>query len=116
MGHQAPYCGILYELGIGVWPSMVGRYVRDVEVGGSNPLTPTTFLCHESLSPIAIAALVISFLAFGFAVLSFWWMHWRASGLKIAISSTYQGYAGVLATSKSGTLLLRRDQGDVAVL
>ncbi len=43
MGHQAPYCGILYELGIGVWPSMVGRYVRDVEVVGSNPITPTTW-------------------------------------------------------------------------
>ncbi len=25
----------------GVWPSGLGRHVRDVEVGGSNPLTPT---------------------------------------------------------------------------
>ena len=28
----------------GVWRSLVARTVRDGKVGGSNPLTPTTFL------------------------------------------------------------------------
>lgn len=29
---------------IGVWLSLVERHVRDVEAGGSNPLTPTNFV------------------------------------------------------------------------
>lgn len=29
---------------VGVWPSPVWRHVRDVEIGGSNPLTPTNFM------------------------------------------------------------------------
>ena len=28
----------------GVWLSLVERYVRDVEVAGSNPVTPTLYL------------------------------------------------------------------------
>ena len=30
-----------HESSLGVWLSLVKRYVRDVEIGGSNPLTPT---------------------------------------------------------------------------
>ena len=31
---------------IGVWLSLVERYVRDVEVAGSNPVTPI-FVCQK---------------------------------------------------------------------
>ena len=34
------YCIIFFVL-IGMWPSLVGRYVRDVEAAGSNPVIPT---------------------------------------------------------------------------
>jgi hypothetical protein len=32
---------------IGVWRSLVARFVRDEEVAGSNPVTPT----HTSIKP-----------------------------------------------------------------
>ncbi len=34
--------------GGGVWLSLVERYVRDVEVAGSNPVTPTGRELNES--------------------------------------------------------------------
>lgn len=38
---------------IGVWRSLVARIVRDDEVGGSNPLTPTChFLWWDNLEKI----------------------------------------------------------------
>ena len=35
---------------IGVWLSLVERYVRDVEVAGSNPVTPILVL--EAVNPV----------------------------------------------------------------
>ena len=37
---------------VGAWPSLVGRIVRDDEVGGSNPLAPTIFETHRSRTPV----------------------------------------------------------------
>ena len=46
---------------------------------------------------MAVPAFVISLLAFGFAVLSFWWMHWRTGSLRVVEPRTYQGYASATA-------------------
>src|SRR5450755_3927427 len=45
---------------VGVKLSLVERYVRDVEVGGSNPLTPTNF---KRADPVCLARCVIDSLS-----------------------------------------------------
>ena len=40
---------------IGVWLSLVERYVRDVEVAGSNPVTPI-FYCQKSMKLKTVTA------------------------------------------------------------
>ena len=37
----AARCCTLFEVAHGVWRSLVARFVRDEEVVGSNPATPT---------------------------------------------------------------------------
>jgi hypothetical protein len=49
---------IIHSL-VGAWLSLVERSVRDREVGGSNPLAPTT-----NLTPINVTALLVKVIAF----------------------------------------------------
>jgi hypothetical protein len=37
-------------LKVGVWLSLVERFVRDEEVAGSNPVTPTILSCGELIA------------------------------------------------------------------
>ena len=42
-------CGAYFLLQIGVWLSLVERYVRDVEAAGSNPVTPIFLLRYRKV-------------------------------------------------------------------
>jgi hypothetical protein len=39
---------VVCHVGIGVWRSLVARVVRDDEVAGSNPVTPTFVMFHDN--------------------------------------------------------------------
>ena len=52
---------------IGVWLSLVERYVRDVEVAGSNPVTPIFLLGYRKALSYGLAVFLLLFNPAAFA-------------------------------------------------
>ena len=88
---------------LGVWRSLVARFVRDEEVAGSNPVTPT--MCDVPRHMSAYVAGFFGFLGWVFRVICPFWV-WGVSGhLSVFWLVGFVGVDGVFGDDFSGVFV-----------